>query len=879
MTEDYSAIKKRLREYLNKRGIAITNKKPPTLKCPNRGHGGDENPTAVLYENQDTPAVHCPKCNYTASIFEVCGMIDGIPDTKESFPEKLKSVKATLGLETMPIEKTIEHKKKPKTAPVSLPLEEARKIYNTEFILKKGIELKYGTEIKGSWKYTDIDNNIIALDVRFEGADVKKSVITFWYDGKNLRWSNPPILIYNLHEVLNNEKPILIVEGAKCAELARSLELFTPLSWSGGSGKIDIAEWPDLQNKEIIIFPDDDDPGIKAAKSLKARYPQAKIIKPIERAREIKKQGADIEEALQIMSPEELTAYILNPENILNVSESEPVKDIISPDNISDGTPPPADAGSLSQPFKILGIGDDGRANFITEAGRLESYTLESLSKNKLLVLASRFFWRTDYQNRDGKTSWDDAIDDIIRVSQNKDFDSNQIRGRGAWMDDDKISYHDGVKTHGEYDKKKIYLRLPLKDIGIMDKPIEIETIKKIKSIIFKMSFETPADAVRCLAWSTLAPFAGCLKYRPAMLLTGASGTGKSTVATLIVKKISNCIWLNGSESTVAGVRGKVQKDSCAVVFEETEKDTEKKRVNRDELFSLMRVNVTDDAPDTVKGTKDGGFNSFKMQNMFGFIAIDPTVDSIADENRIFRINMVKPENGNDWKIIDTELRTLLNEKNARAIRALTWNKLKTISALTERIVDLIRRMTGRDYRSSYSDAMLAACFMVIWTGTDVPTEDQIIEMLYKYYEYQPADEHRDEAKEIIDRLLDEIIEIIHEGNQREKLSIIETLKRIHTEMKESDSLTEEQITPKELLSYKQHLARLGIRVYEKNKIAIASNHHMIKKIIGMSEGYTKILKRYKGYAGSRVISYSGEASKQSVIFKGILDGELINDL
>lgn len=878
MTEDYSAIKKRLREYLNKRGIAITNKKPPTLKCPNRGHGGDENPTAVLYENQDTPAVHCPKCNYTASIFEVCGMIDGIPDTKESFPEKLKSVKATLGLETMPVIENKPLNKKPKTAPVSLPLEEARKIYNTEFILKKGIELKYGTEIKGSWKYTDKDNNIIALDVRFEGADVKKSVITFWYDGKNLRWSNPPILIYNLYEAMQSDKPLLIVEGGKCCDIAKQLEYFTSLSWSGGSGKAHLIEWKIFENRECFMFPDDDNPGIKAANIIKEQLPHLKIVKPLEQARQIKSEGADIEEALQIMSPDELTAYILNPENILNVSIDEPAN-INSPVDMSVGTPPPADAGLSMQPFKILGIGDDGRANFITEAGRLESYTLESLSKNKLLVLASRFFWRTDYQNRDGKTSWDDAIDDIIRISQNKDFDSNQIRGRGAWMDGDKISYHDGVTTHGEYDKKKIYLRLPLKDIGIMDTPIEIETIKKIKSIIFKMSFETPADAVRCLAWSTLAPFAGCLKYRPAMLLTGASGTGKSTVATLIVKKISNCIWLNGSESTVAGVRGKVQKDSCAVVFEETEKDTEKKRVNRDELFSLMRVNVTDDAPDTVKGTKDGGFNSFKMQNMFGFIAIDPTVDSIADENRIFRINMVKPENGNDWKSIEVELRNLLDEKNARAIRALTWNKLKVISALTERIVDLIRRMTGRDYRSSYSDAMLAACFMVIWTGTDEPTEDQIIEMLYKYYEYQPADEHRDEAKEIIDRLLDEIIEIIHEGNQREKLSIIEALKRIYTEKKEGDGVTDDIVTTKELLSYKQHLARLGIRVYEKNKIAIASNHHMIKKIIGMSEGYTKILKRYKGYAGSRVISYSGESSKQSVIFKGILDGELLNDL
>jgi len=863
MPDKHLTTRLRLREYLQRKGV-VYNERRKTWRCPSPNHT-DDGPSAVFYEhgkNSNYPVLYCPVCegagrDYVWGIFDVAGLLDGV----SAFKDKVKSVNATLGI-------VEEEKPKSKTP---LPFPEGREREFNEKIKSIAAEKGWG-KVAGSWKYHDADGKVIALDVRFEAEGQKKTVLTFWYNGA-LKWAGAPVLVYGLHEHITADKsiPRLIHEGAKCADEARKhLNGFIHVSWSGGSGKAALADWSVLSNYQVCFYPDDDTPGANAANQVKRVLPHLNIVKPIPAARELKPKGADIVEALQVMSPDELTAYILNPENhVSDVAPSEPPSEAT---HERPPTSPSPDGATSEMPFKVLGIGDDGRAYFITEAGRIIDCNLDGLTKSKLMVLTGRWYWRDRY-GHDGKIVWDDAIDDMIRISQNRDHNESRVRGRGAWRDGDMISYHDGVNTYGEHAPGVTYIRLSHKDIGINDEPASADTVKRVRDTVFRLSFETPADAVRCLGWATLAPFAGALKFRPAMLLTGPSGSGKSTVANQLMRKLSNCEWMDGSGTTVAGVRGKIQRDSCAVIFEETERDTEKKKINRNELFSLMRVNVTDDAPDTVKGTKDGGFHSFKMQNMFGFIAIDPTIDSVADENRVFRINMVPPTNQGEWKQIETILGGLLNETNCRALRALTWRKLKTIFALSDRIVDAIREKTGRDYRSSYSDAMLAAAFMVVWSSTDNPTDAQIESMLNKYYAFQPAEAHRDEAAEVVDRLLDEVIEVMHE-NTREKLTIMECLTRAVNMSYDQDGQAIE-VSPPRAAAYKQHVARYGLKIVDGDGLAIVNKHHQIQRITGLGDGYQRVLKRHRAWAeGSRQVMFPDGKNRRCTVLRGIVGGK-----
>ena len=873
MGDDLIPIKKRLREYLEKRGVSY-NKSKKTWRCPKHS---DDDPSATLYDNQETPYLYCPVCSKNFSVFDVAGYLDGTND----FAKMVESVKNTLGLATDPERKTPAREKK-KSEAVALPLERAKTIYDTDFICKKGIEKKWGTVVK-AWKYFDKDNNVIALDVRYEDENKKKDIITWFYDG-SLKWFGAPIVIYNLYSALQSEKPLLIVEGAKCVDIAAALSEFTPVSWNGGSGKAHLVDWSVFKDSEIFILPDHDlsmysekhenagellpwneQPGMRAALKIKEQLPQSKIVmSPTDG------KGDDIEQFLEKMSPEALTAYILNIDNHINDKEESPCGS--SPLSFSElALQDSPSYGDSSLPFKILGIGDDGRANFIDHSGRHQCDKLTSINAAFMKVLAPLSYWVTEYGQKRG-VDWETASSETVIMSQSKDFDRKIFRGRGAWRDGEMISYHDGKVTYGEKDDTKIYMRLTRQDIGITDPVPDFETIKKTKEIIFKLSFETPADAVRCMGWTVLAPFAGALKFRPAILLTGPTASGKTTVALTIIKPLSACLWLNGSETTVAGIRGMVKRDSYSIVFDETEADSEKKKLNRDDLLSLMRANTSDDTPDTVKGTKEGGYNSYKMQNMFGFIGIDPTIERAADENRIFRINMMPSKKQQDWKTIEKELISLLDELHCRSIRALTWQKLKIIFILADRIVSAIRQKTGRDYRSSYADALLASAFMVVWNYCDDPTDEQISETLDRYYQFQPIESQRDESEEIIDRLLDEVIEVIQDY-AREKLSIREVINRLYIgEIPDETGDTVKILNGKEKQLYRQAIGRYGIKLIDKGNVAIANSHHSIKKIINHGDGYQKIFKRHTGWIdGSKNISFPDGKQRRCTIISGII--------
>jgi len=584
---------------------------------------------------------------------------------------------------------------------------------------------------------------------------------------------------------------------------------------------------------------------------------------------------ADIKDDFEKMSIEERLHKI---NEIIDVSEGDPSEQQGATPT-KNGVPPNSEDGSLSEPFKILGMSDDGRANFISNSGRLVKYPLEAINKDKLKVLADISFWKNIYGQ---KTQWEEATNDIIRRVENKDFDESTVRGRGAWRDGDKISYHDGAVTTGEWDKGKIYLKLSREDIGVGGEQASPDLINKVKNIIMSLSFDTKSDAVRCMGWSVLAPFCGALMYRPSVLLTGESGTGKTKVQELFMRPMSNCIWADMRVTSTAGIRSKIGKDNRAVIFDEAGKETDKMKINFEEILAFVRSNYSTNSPDGFKGTKEGGYTSYKLNSIFGIASTDPSIENVQDENRILRIHFkFSNMTAQEWQDTEATLNSLITKKTCDKIRAYTWKRLPEILALAERMVHVARCKTNRDYRSSYADMLLMAAYLTVWKMIDKPTDAEIEGTLDEYYKFQPVEENRNETREIIDRLMDEVIEIIHE-HSREKITILECLTRIYRGTTESiDGLTDRPLEGFETRDYKQHLARYGVKLYSDDKIAIAGNHHMIKKILGVSEGYMKIFKRFSGYVESKTVAYSGDTSRYSVIIEGIIkkrDGELTDD-
>ena len=847
--------KHRLKEYLSIQGVQYDERKK-TYRCPNPMHN-DESPSAVLYKkgkHADYPVLWCPVCNEAWSVIDVAMMIHGFKE----YPETIEHVKSVLNISEIPNSSTVRREEK-KPEPEIIPISHAdrRKYYNGDYIKKVASEKVWG-DVVAVWEYTDKNDMVTALDVRFE-LEGKKTVITWTYNGKLKHYGVEP-QIYNLYEVLNSDKPILITEGCKCAEISRRLEDFTPCSWSGGAGKAGLIDWTILKDKQIYILPDNDEPGFKAAEEIKKQLPHTVIVKPITPGK-----GDDIEQALEILTPDGVRDHILKVSDITTLSPSDKSPD--NPDISGD-----ISSVGFSEPFKILGM-CEGEGHFIDSARHYQHCKLDKLSKQKLMVLAPMWHWRSNYTSEEsGKLSWDWALDDIIRKTEKIDFDVKRLKGRGAWRSGDKICYNDGCKVWGEPDENYIYLKMEKYNIGLDREPIDKKTLCRLRDIMFDLSFETKTDAVRTMGWTALAPFCGALEYRPTLLMTGESGHGKSKVQELIIGKITDFIHADMRTTSEAGIRRRIGRDSKAVFFDEGGKENDKMKLNFDSILAFIRSNYSENSPDGFKANLNSdGYVTYKMSSMFGLATTDPTIENVQDENRILRVHFVKPKHTSDeWQKIEDELNNILTPEICMQIRSHAWRNLKKVMCLAKKITQLARKKTNRDYRSSYADMLLASAYMVIWCSTPEPTTEQIEDMLDKYYQYQPIEENRSESEEYVDRIMGEIIEVIHE-NAREKITIQDCCQRIYDRQYKNEDGQLEEISPKKAGEYARHIAMYGIKVIPGGGVHIANNNHMIQKITGLGAGYGKLFVRHRGCQKyDKPVTYFGK-SHRGVMIMGLI--------
>lgn len=849
--------KHRLKEYLAIQGVQYDERKK-TYRCPNPLHN-DESPSAVLYrkgKHVDYPVLWCPVCNEAWSVVDVAMMLHGFKEYGETM-EHLKSVLNITEITDNSSTKREEKKPEPEIIPVSH--EERRKYYNGDYIKKIASEKGWG-DVVSVWEYTDKNDMVTALDVRFENEG-KKTVITWTYNGKLKHYGVEP-QIYNLYECLNTDKPILITEGCKCAEISRQLEGFTPCSWSGGAHKAGLVDWTIFKDKQIYILPDNDEPGFKAAEEIKKQLPHAIIVRPLTEGK-----GDDIEQAIEQFDLEEIKNKILKSCEITPPSDStqNKIPPIINTTHRLEG-------GGFSEPFRILGL-CEGEAHFIDEWGFYQHYKLEALSKGKLNNLANLNYWRCEYPAGRNGCAWDDAIDYVVCASKIKEFDTKRLKGRGAWRTGDKICYNDGCKLWGEPDENYIYLKMEHYNIGLDREPIDKKTLCRLRDIMFDLSFETKTDAVRTMGWTVLAPFCGALEYRPTLLMTGESGHGKSKVQELIIGKITDFIHADMRTTSEAGIRRRIGRDSKAVFFDEGGKENDKMKLNFDSILAFIRSNYSENSPDGFKANLNSdGYVTYKMSSMFGLATTDPTIENVQDENRILRVHFVKPKHtAEQWQKIEDELNEMLTPEICMQIRSHAWKNLKQVMCLAKKITQLARQKTNRDYRSSYADMLLASAYMVIWCSTPEPTTEQIEDMLDKYYQYQPIEENRSEAEEYVDRIMGEIIEVIYE-NSREKITIQECCQRIYDRTYKNEDGQLEEISSKKAGEYARHIAMYGIKVIPGGGVHIANNNHMIQKITGLGAGYGKLFARHRGYQKyDKPVTYFGK-SHRGIMIMGLIE-------
>jgi len=817
-----------LRTYLTAAGVEIFSVgNLEKCHCPNPSHG-DEDPSGVIYDD----IIHCPVCPGNWDVYDTAGLLNGVTN----FKEKKAAVTKALGGAPVITKKRAKKKKKPKITPHPLEVKEARKVYNKTDLMKFG----YGKELTGAWLYKNDEGLVHAVDVRFETPGEKKKVITFSLDSKTkkLVTTDLPMFVYNKDLLLKHPKmKVLIVEGAKNVEAAMPLVEFDllPISWNGGSGKAGLVDWSFLETRDVIIYPDDDDGGAKAAKVL-AEATGGKVAEIVSEIRNIKSKGGDIVEELELYTHAQIASRLLGKND-----KAKPKK------KKQPALPPPPllDDEDGSFPFRILGTDAKGKAYFLDRHQRVYAVNLDSINKSKMLKLAPLSFW-SDGGKKLSNKDWLWRQDELIEAAGLIDYDPDVIRGRGAWREpepDNRICFHDGKETFGEHADDRVFLRKKRLSIKLDAEDATKEELRAIFDAVKSLSLKEPIDIIRILAWSVLSRFAGACRWRTQLFLTGASSSGKSSIENYVVKPIAKPYRFNGGKTSAAGLIQDLYNDSGGVVIEEADGDTDKKKMYIEDLMSIMRQSTSDDTPKSAMGTADQSGVSYTTRCMFLFVAISSELSSVADENRLTMVRTERPKKGGKaWRDIRDGLTKAINKDVCYKLGAMMWRALPNIDELSDRIATIMQEILEVPHRYAISEGTLAAVWFTVYRLNPNPTDRVIMDYLDKHYVKVERD--RDEADEMLNQILEHTLLAPFEGGTR-SFSIGELFNICRT----GQIVVDEEAAaapPHTIRDFKRTISNAGVFVTKDGQLAIANNHQALKSCLRRGYGYNRTLSRHE---------------------------------
>lgn len=129
----------------------------------------------------------------------------------------------------------------------------------------------------GLWEYRDLNGSLLGYVARFDGGvgnsgKASKDFLPFFQrsgSGWKSKAAPEPRPMYGLHKLRDHAGPVLLCEGEKSTDAAQVLAPeYACMSWSGGSGAVAKTNFRPLSGRDVLIWPDADEPGQKATRAL-----------------------------------------------------------------------------------------------------------------------------------------------------------------------------------------------------------------------------------------------------------------------------------------------------------------------------------------------------------------------------------------------------------------------------------------------------------------------------------------------------------------------------------------------------------------------------------------------------------------------------------
>ena len=304
----------------------------------------------------------------------------------------------------------------------------------------------------------------------------------------------------------------------------------------------------------------------------------------------------------------------------------------------------------------------------------------------------------------------------------------DQVRGRGAWVDDDgKLIYHAGdqvyidgkwrpLGVHGRFiypGRKKVGRPSRRPQPAGPGSPGD-HLLELLRTFTWERG---ELDARLMLGWLMTAKVGGALPQRPVAFITGGEGSGKSTLHKLL-RVVMNDALIKTSNTTQAGIYQRVQQDSVAIMVDELEAKEDTRTV--DKILELARIAYSGDTLD--RGGKDGVGKSHSLFSSFlGSSIAKPATDAQADSRMAVLMLRERETAGGKLDVSWAELDAMGQHLLRRWFD--WWPKWEALQAVFR--AELIR--VGHNDRACDTFGPLAAATHVALSD-DMPTKAELEE-------------------------------------------------------------------------------------------------------------------------------------------------------
>jgi len=384
------------------------------------------------------------------------------------------------------------------------------------------------------WSYKDQKGRILGHVIRFEPAGQRKQILpqTLWQDTNgHLFWQwkafEKPRPLYGLWKLPGNQKPVLVVEGEKASDAGQELlkDAYAVLTWPGGTNAVRYADFYPLRGRVVCVWPDNDDPGRKAAREVAKSCLKvgAKTVYLIEPPQD-KAKGWDLADALnEDWTQDEVLQWIKHHKKKydgLNKSDDKQQEPKKTQAQI---------LGEILENSSVMLFRDqkDDAYARIDKGDHFEIYPVRSKAFKR---------WIThQYYSQFQKPPGAQAVADAVGLAEAKaQFEGQNLPVflRIAHKDNIYVDLGDDkwrvveITTAGwsVLNKSPVVFRRPN---GMKSLPTPKKSKDGLCNILKLFGFKHKNDKILCIAW-----LLGCLAPDgpyPLLLLQGPQGTGKST--------------------------------------------------------------------------------------------------------------------------------------------------------------------------------------------------------------------------------------------------------------------------------------------------------------------------------------------------------------